>query len=941
MADLVKVVNPAGEIGTIDPSDLGVALKTGYRMPTPGELHDLSMQEQYGPGAGNALKAAGLEAARTSTFGLSDVALGPHGLGFLTPEASEAYRKYHPVASTLGAVGSIGLGTGLLGGAEAATEGASVLNPIGALSKLGGRITEATAPLVSKIAPGLEGGLLNKIVSKGVSSGLGSATEAAGYGLGQSVSEYGLGDPNLNAEKVIANVGHAAFLGGGIGSGLGAALAPFARSEIAKAADNISNNAADSIPGVAQAQVGDSFEDVVNKSSLAPRDKVGLVDGLSKLKPNVKEIDDASERLGVPAFPGQRSDSEFVQNRYGMTTQSPSPWGVAEQQKIQSSLETINNKVGDAFGPRVDLSEAELGNALKKGFTDKLSAELDPISDIYENKLKPAFKEVPIDQSMLKTASNNIIKMQDLTNAEGNPLSSKSPQYQFAARVSEEINDLKSIDDLKRYRTLVRQDTYGVPALRHVSSVIQENLGKLESDSIIKFSGDSSLTKLRNEANARYSDLRDKMSDLGEIAGKRKIYGPKDLNDYITENITPEKLAKNVVRLAKTNSEGLSFIQKEFPEQFEQIKSYIKNDIRSDAMKNGSFNFNTAIKEAEKLSPESKKMFFNDKEIQTLKDANTWNKSWPKKWGPSGTPQGMMYLDFFQSPMKAAGSSVRDIANLAFANKLAGSNKQVMNTAALSWIERATQKTTNAVIKGSKAIFDSPNKVSPYIGYTSSRIAASEEHDKITAQLKDLSSNPEKFADYLQKAVGDLPEYAPSTSQAMQITSSRATSFLSSKIPGISSQLPLDEKPQISKSEISKFASYVEAVENPVSILKQVKSGIINPETMEAVKTVYPKLFQEMQSGVMSAMTSHLSKKNKIPYQTKLSVSYFLGQPLDSSMTGSSILSNQLIRAGHGAQQAQNAMENKAKSTQSGMSKLSIAESSMTPMQQVAQRKEA
>jgi hypothetical protein len=43
----------------------------------------------------------------------------------------------------------------------------------------------------------------------------------------------------------------------------------------------------------------------------------------------------------------------------------------------------------------------------------------------------------------------------------------------------------------------------------------------------------------------------------------------------------------------------------------------------------------------------------------------------------------------------------------------------------------------------------------------------------------------------------------------------------------------------------------------------------------------------------MNSMVNHLSKDNTIPYKTRLGISLFMGQPLDSSMKPMSILASQ------------------------------------------------
>lgn len=72
--------------------------------------------------------------------------------------------------------------------------------------------------------------LAGKIVQSAVPMAAGSAVEGAVYSAGNVLSEASLGDPQLNAEKALAQVGMGAALGGGIGGLVGAVAAPFRKN---------------------------------------------------------------------------------------------------------------------------------------------------------------------------------------------------------------------------------------------------------------------------------------------------------------------------------------------------------------------------------------------------------------------------------------------------------------------------------------------------------------------------------------------------------------------------------------------------------------------------------------------------------------------------------------------------------------------------------------
>lgn len=170
--------------------------------------------EKYGDFKGE-LKAAGLGAVRSASFGLSDEFLVRSGA--MTPEALQAYKEQNPTASTLGELGGV---VGAVLAPEAGLLGA-LSAPVKAVARAGGAITEAVLPAAGRIAGAVASAeaspIINKVLSQAAAGGIGSAIEGAAYGLGQSVSEHALGDPDLNAQKVLSNIGYSALFGGALG----------------------------------------------------------------------------------------------------------------------------------------------------------------------------------------------------------------------------------------------------------------------------------------------------------------------------------------------------------------------------------------------------------------------------------------------------------------------------------------------------------------------------------------------------------------------------------------------------------------------------------------------------------------------------------------------------------------------------------------------------
>lgn len=94
------------------------------------------------------------------------------------------------------------------------------------------------------------------------------------------------------------------------------------------------------------------------------------------------------------------------------------------------------------------------------------------------------------------------------------------------------------------------------------------------------------------------------------------------------------------------------------------------------------------------------------------------------------------------------------------------------------------------------------------------------------------------------------PGTSPGVASSTQATAGRAVTFLASKIPAApvqSSLQPHLARYEVSPSEQRKFMAYVRAVDDPTSVLRDLERGRMGPEGLEALRTVYPELYAQVQ----------------------------------------------------------------------------------------------
>lgn len=186
----------------------------------------------------------------------------------------------------------------------------------------------------------------------------------------------------------------------------------------------------------------------------------------------------------------------------------------------------------------------------------------------------------------------------------------------------------------------------------------------------------------------------------------------------------------------------------------------------------------------------------------------------------------------------------------------------------------------------SKAAFAPPSRsLSPFgVSLTGN---ARKDFDKVQKAVTDAQANPGRTADRLGQRLASVSQGAPAavTSSAIA-TWMRGASFLASKLPPSRldqfSLQPHLQRPRASDAEISQFMRFAHAVDNPLIVLREAKSGTLTRDHVEAVKTVYPRLYEEMRGEVMRSL---VESKSPLPYSRRIQLGILLDLPTDKTLS--------------------------------------------------------
>lgn len=844
-------------------------------------------QQQHGTLPQQAL--AGLEgAARGASLGVSDY-LEPKLFG-TTKEDIKGRMEANPVTSFAGtALGGAGLiaGTGGLGAlGEAAAGGAG----------LGATL----------LSTGAEGAL---------------------FGAGTAVSDSALGDPNLNAQKVLADVGMGAALGigaGTLGSGLKSLVGKF-------------GGAKGSIPEVLAGEANSANQSAETARAVKSLDSSGF-------KQETPEILAASERLGLPTEIGQVTSDPFKQKATNaLLSGAPTYSAIKTTAKYENIWNTALKAIDDVV-PEQGLSKAETGSVVQDGLTNKIAQENAPISQLFD-EIKKTSQEIPLSDRSAPSIARNILDMQEVK------LSPSSPEAKLASRVADEIPNLKTVDDVKAYRAILNRSVSPTASSgeKRILAILGDKLQNLEENTITRhaegFLDDfskmdpetqsnfqaqadryGSLLEQKKQAAELYKPFITKVSDLAEQLGKKRVYGPQDAINFI-KDLDPEQIAN---RLGKKDSSGFrSFFEDAFPEENSVLRDYQRGAMRDAATKDGVFNPKSFFNKFDDLEPEMQNNLFAPDEIQKINDAKTVIRSVPKDFNPSGTSGMSAFREFFHSPSGALMSNARDFGIESYLNmtsklpesirpnpyEVGAEMAQKFNQ--LSAAQKLIDRTDKAIQQNAQAIFAGGVAAATAIG------ASELTHipfDKKVKRIEELANNPDTMNAQMSNHIDGISQQMPGISQGLSTSMAMSVGFLNSKVPRAKNNLPMNAKWLPSLAQKQKFNTYFNTVANPISVMKNIKNGSLTSEHMEALRATHPELLQHMQKQLIQNFSP--DKAMKLPSSTRRSLSMFMGQPLDDGNLPQVVIANQATF------QMPNQSQNQAKtprSTVGGLKQLKVA----------------
>lgn len=180
------------------------------------------------------------------------------------------------------------------------------------------------------------------------------------------------------------------------------------------------------------------------------------------------------------------------------------------------------------------------------------------------------------------------------------------------------------------------------------------------------------------------------------------------------------------------------------------------------------------------------------------------------------------------------------------------------------------------------------------------------------ARVRELSLHRDatRLSQDIARSTADLTHPAPRLTAALQTTAARATAYLQQQQPRgrvLPGTLVPSQNALPSRAEMDRFLRIARAVDDPASLMDDLRHRTLTPEAVQAVRQVYPQLY----ALIVRTVAQELSRPGAHPsYQDRLQLGTLLGIPTDPSMTPGILTA---LQQSHEATQAQAAQEQSAR----------------------------
>lgn len=871
-ADAVtNMVTPSGDLVSVPNVQLQAAMHpvNGYRVATPQDVQDYQNQQKYGtPGQMAQTVAEG--AARTATFGVVP--------GFGKAEDIRGRQEENPLSDIAGGILPFAAEQLIPGAGQAA--GASQLAKVA-------RAATIVPSLIGEAGEAVAGA--SKLTGVGAKA-LQYATESAIMQGGSEVSKALLKDPDSSVPNAIANEGLAALFGGALGTvagGIGKTAGLWDSKFGAKATDAIMDK---SLPDIATQEL--------------------------------------SSGMSVPSsLQGALSGDQDAYNRVQTLMKTEAAGGRALRRDIGDLYQQAEDRTLEALGadksmvekaPKAYDAGSELVDAIKEG----VNAGKEIYGPVYDS-LRSQYASIPVGVDQHAAFASKLVKAMADNDIGALRGSAEAAQMSNIFKSLDDVHNANGIKALgtglnaaARNPELSRLGAVVGPLLKDwEASVVQNHLSSLAAAATGEVAEKaSSLLASRKVADDAYKAAMGPMNDIGKALGLGRFKGANGFLRALDEK-APEQVIQRLS--AKNRQDLVTMLQEKFPKAADILSKWHLNDALNDARFTDGSGLNTKkflnnFFDAQQNAAHIQNLVTakSPGALERLETIRNMLNALPKDGNPSNSAN--MIDRLWRGKIGSiAGAAVSLGGGHMVGGLLGNLSERVLNEISpfLSYKVLQIRGGEGKVVPSSvRAMFDYAKSVADghlaveksvnsVFNANRDKIPPAQQRSsdsarkKLDKQVTELQKNPGA----LQEVAKNLQDIMPDHSTAAASTAVAALNYLASLQPktDIGQRAILSRKPLVNPAEQAAYNRALDVAQRPLSVLNHVKNGTLRPSDVVAVKTMYPALYQNLSTKLMNQVMETVNKGQQIPYRTRLGLSLFLGQDLDSSLSQASIMAAQ------------------------------------------------
>lgn len=836
----LPALDPRGTAGTLAPDRIADALAAGYRLDTPEARARRQYQAEH-PVETQVVNPAVVAASGVLREGtLQASQLGEEALG--VRGEIDRLREENPTAAQIGDLGGMVLPALLTGGTS--TE-ASLGSQIARGATAPGRLVlgageRVGAGLTRALAGGAESGVARRILARAAGGAVEGAIQTTGSEVGHIATEEALGeDPGDIADRLITSAGLGAVLGGGLHAG-GGILGEGSRAARARAgdlSDLIARQYAQQTGRALPQGMGELMADVVSRGSAAVRGESpalsrrflgeGGRDALRILEQGDGAIDEASA--------GLRGSLDRMLGRARH---------VSEEMLGEAKVDSLERVMGGDVVDQRALAQSMLERA------ERLRAEIG--SDMEQ------FNGVTYGRS----AGSARRRLEGYIARARDRIERAIMTTDGAAREGAEM--FAALDQLKRDVGGIRREmergggtTFGRDAFNGLYQDLRSPLERAD----VWGDGAAALQRDSNRGWAQFipwdNDVDRMLLRAGEPLegdfGRAPMANSAAVRNFVgalgsESNATAETVFRNWLDgMEARNAAALEH-------------HTLSGEARADA--------EALSAEIRSVREQLSRASHVTETLEAGRQLGRGNSGIAGLAAAVAGGAGSLGLAAPLAAFAALSNPVRIAQTLAVVQRLAGQADQRIGAAVRSFLSSARRTATISVGEAPRALRGA---------------FTVEAYRERVAQL-DRDRDRAQLAQRIGQSTRELSRAAPRVQGAVALRASRAASFLDSVRPrgADASIFPGQHRQLPSRAEMDRFMRYARAVDDPGTVIDDIKEGRVTREGMQAVREVYPALYARLTRELMQQIAE--GGPGAMSYQDRIQIGTILGQPVDPTM---------------------------------------------------------